>query len=292
MRPVSTQAFPMRAAPPREAATDVARVAWVDYAKGICIVLVVMMHSTLGVQEAAGATGFMDWVVAFARPFRMPDFFLISGLFIALVIDRDWRTYLDRKVVHFAYFYVLWLLIQGAFKWPSLAMAEGPLAVAEAFGLALIELGNGIYALQDGMSSLASLVPLGYAFGAGMVAAVNPCGILLLPSAVALYLARGGAAGLSSARRAVKALLVAAMATLGFVTIFAVVGLIIGAGGRALAGAFPLGGFLVGVVLLGLGGWLALTGPVTRVSGSVLPGSHSADFSTTTCSSSVHLARG
>ncbi len=37
----------------------------------------------------------------------MPDFFLISGLFLARVIDRDWRTYLDRKVVHFLYFYVL-----------------------------------------------------------------------------------------------------------------------------------------------------------------------------------------
>jgi uncharacterized membrane protein YcfT len=47
-------------------------------------------------------------VVAFAKPFRMPDFFLISGLFLARVIDRDWRTYLDRKVVHFVYFYLLW----------------------------------------------------------------------------------------------------------------------------------------------------------------------------------------
>ena len=34
----------------------------------------------------------------------MPDFFLISGLFLAVVIDRDWRTYLDRKVVHFRLF--------------------------------------------------------------------------------------------------------------------------------------------------------------------------------------------
>lgn len=116
-----------------------ARIDWVDYAKGICIVMVVMMHSTLGVQEAAGVTGFMDYVVAFARPFRMPDFFLISGLFLARVINRDWRTYLDRKVVHFAYFYILWLLIQGAFKWPILAVNEGPEAVVEAVLLALIE---------------------------------------------------------------------------------------------------------------------------------------------------------
>src|ERR1700747_2904104 len=98
-----------------------ARVDWVDYAKGICIVMVVMMHSVLGVEKAAGETGFMHALVAFAKPFRMPDFFLISGLFLSVVIDRDWRTYLDRKVVHFAYFYVLWAAIQFGFKAPGFA---------------------------------------------------------------------------------------------------------------------------------------------------------------------------
>ena len=98
-----------------------ARINWVDYAKGICIVMVVMMHSVLGVELAAGKTGFMHLLVAFAKPFRMPDFFLISGLFLPLVIDRDWRTYLDRKVVHFAYFYVLWVTIQFGFKAPAFA---------------------------------------------------------------------------------------------------------------------------------------------------------------------------
>src|SRR5687768_1359785 len=91
------------------------RVDWVDYAKGICIIMVVMMHSTLGVGTAAGGEGFMHYVVNFAKPFRMPDFFLISGLFLARVIDRDWKTYLDRKVVHFAYFYLLWMTIQFGF---------------------------------------------------------------------------------------------------------------------------------------------------------------------------------
>jgi uncharacterized membrane protein YcfT len=83
--------------------------------------MVVMMHSVLGVESAAGESGFMHAVVMFAKPFRMPDFFLISGLFLAVVIDRDWRTYLDRKVVHFAYFYVLWVTIQFGFKAPSFA---------------------------------------------------------------------------------------------------------------------------------------------------------------------------
>ena len=52
------------------------RVDWVDTAKGFCIVMVVMMHSTLGVEAAAGREGWMHALVEFARPFRMPDFFL------------------------------------------------------------------------------------------------------------------------------------------------------------------------------------------------------------------------
>jgi uncharacterized membrane protein YcfT len=115
------------------------RVGWVDYAKGVCIVMVVMMHSTLGVELAAGAKGFMHHVVEFARPFRMPDFFLISGLFLARVIDRDWRDYLDRKVVHFAYFYVLWVTIQFAFKAPMFAAEQGWGGVALSYLEAFIE---------------------------------------------------------------------------------------------------------------------------------------------------------
>jgi uncharacterized membrane protein YcfT len=115
------------------------RLDWVDYAKGICIIMVVMMHSTLGVEAAAGREGFMHAVVEFAKPFRMPDFFLISGLFLARVIDRDWRTYIDRKVVHFAYFYVLWVTIQFAVKAPTFAAEHGWSYVGGQYLLSFIE---------------------------------------------------------------------------------------------------------------------------------------------------------
>jgi len=115
------------------------RIDWVDYAKGFCIVMVVMMHSTLGVEAALGEEGWLHYAVAFAKPFRMPDFFLISGLFLAVVIDRDWRTYLDRKVVHFAYFYVLWVTIQFAFKAPGFAAAHGVGGLATLYLTAFIE---------------------------------------------------------------------------------------------------------------------------------------------------------
>ena len=51
---------------------------------------------------AHAGDGNMHPVVAFAKPFRIPDFFLLSGLFVGRVIDRDWRLFSDRRVVHFA----------------------------------------------------------------------------------------------------------------------------------------------------------------------------------------------
>ncbi|MCU0789772.1 MAG: acyltransferase family protein [Nitratireductor sp.] len=122
------------------AASSGGRVGWVDFAKGFCIIFVVMMHSTLGVEAAAGAQGWMHFAVQFAKPFRMPDFFLISGLFLALVIDRPWLRYIDRKVVHFLYFYLLWMTIQFAIKAPAW-MGEGqtPPEIARLYLLSFVD---------------------------------------------------------------------------------------------------------------------------------------------------------
>ena len=46
-------------------------------------------------------------VVMFAKPVPDAEFVLNLGLFLQMVIDRGWRLYLDRKVMHFAYFYLL-----------------------------------------------------------------------------------------------------------------------------------------------------------------------------------------
>ncbi|MBE7247083.1 MAG: acyltransferase family protein [Actinomycetospora chiangmaiensis] len=122
-----------------QAGETAGRLAWVDVAKGICILLVVMMHSVTGTGEAMGGEGFLHTVVAFAKPFRIPDFFLLSGLFIGRVIDRDWRLFSDRRVVHFAYFYLLWLVIQSAAKYGKITGGDGPSAFLAHLAHALIE---------------------------------------------------------------------------------------------------------------------------------------------------------
>jgi uncharacterized membrane protein YcfT len=100
--------------PTRAAGMDAmaaARHEWMDYAKGICIVAVVTLYTTNHVQPVLGSAPWMQWWVEFAHPFRMPDFFFISGLLLGRVIDRPWRSYADKKLVHYLYFFVVWTLI-------------------------------------------------------------------------------------------------------------------------------------------------------------------------------------
>lgn len=117
------------------------RLNWVDTAKGLSIILVVMMHSAYGVGQDTGGTGVLHWIIAFATPFRMPEFFLISGLFLSLVITRDWKAYADRRVVHYFYFYAIWAVIHIVFKIalvnrdPSGAVIELARAVVEPYGV-------------------------------------------------------------------------------------------------------------------------------------------------------------
>ena len=92
------------------------RLDWVDASKGLSIILVVMMHSAYGVGEDLNDTGILHYIIGWATPFRMPEFFLISGLFLGQVIARPWRLYGDRRIVHYLYFYALWVVLQVAFK--------------------------------------------------------------------------------------------------------------------------------------------------------------------------------
>lgn len=115
------------------------RIDWVDYSKGICIILVVMMHTTLGIEKAAGDLSWLNPFIAWARPFRMPDFFMISGLFLAARIHKPWRDYADTKIVHFAYFYLLWMTIQFITKVPANMSDMSAVQLLESYAMGFIQ---------------------------------------------------------------------------------------------------------------------------------------------------------
>ncbi|WP_224702807.1 acyltransferase family protein [Devosia aquimaris] len=113
------------------------RMAWVDMAKGLSIFLVVMMYAASSVGEDTGGVGAFHWAIAFATPFRMPEFFMISGLFLSRVIDRPWPAFADRRVVHYLYFYALWAVIHIVFK-VGLLFAD-PLGALEQLAWAVVQ---------------------------------------------------------------------------------------------------------------------------------------------------------
>lgn len=116
--------------------------------------------------------------------------------------------------------------------------------------------------LSELLSGLAAVLPFGLAFGAGMIAAVNPCGFAMLPAYLSLYLGteEGGYAERSALRRALRALRVGFVVSSGFVLLFGLAGVVISAGGTVLIGAMPVLGVLVGEVLVVLGAWMLLAG--------------------------------
>ncbi|HXF72168.1 MAG TPA: cytochrome c biogenesis protein CcdA, partial [Actinomycetota bacterium] len=98
-------------------------------------------------------------------------------------------------------------------------------------------------------------VPFALAFGAGLVASVNPCGFALLPSLLAFQLgteARGG----TRAARVADGLVAGLVLTAGFMLVFGAAGAVFALGGGAIVAAVPWITVAVGVGLVGLGAWL------------------------------------
>ncbi len=114
--------------------------------------------------------------------------------------------------------------------------------------------------VSEWIGGLAELLPFGYAFGAGMVSAVNPCGFFMLPVYLTLYLGaeQQEFTQHSLLRRMVKAVGIALVVTAGFGVLFGVVGTIISVGGYFLMGAIPWFALVMGVVLIALGIWILL----------------------------------
>ena len=90
------------------------RIAWADYARGIAIILVVNKHLMMGLEGARIALN--PWILEFNDVFfnfRMPVFFILSGIFIGRSISKHSVSHLVlNRLNTIMYPYLLWSFIQ------------------------------------------------------------------------------------------------------------------------------------------------------------------------------------
>jgi len=119
--------------------------------------------------------------------------------------------------------------------------------------------------MTEWLAGIAAWLPFGYAFGAGMLAAVNPCGFAILPAYLALYLrTEGDSYGERAAlARLAHAVVIGAAVTSGFVVLFGITGVLVSLGGVFLVEAVPWLAVALGAAMVGLGFWLLQGGSLS-----------------------------
>ncbi len=111
--------------------------------------------------------------------------------------------------------------------------------------------------IEDSVARFASFLPIGYAFAAGMVASVNPCGVMMLTSYTFQQIKQKDQ--LKLARQITGWLLKTILISGSFLVLFLGIGLIVSLGNRWVIDAFPIIGLVVGLVMIGIGLWLVIT---------------------------------
>lgn len=111
--------------------TSVARISWVDAAKGIGIILVVVGHIDRGLAHA----DLIEWTPAFQfldrwiYTFHMPLFFFLSGMFLVRSANKSYLLFFTEKLRTIAYPYFLWSAITIVLKAALGNIANRPRAI-------------------------------------------------------------------------------------------------------------------------------------------------------------------
>lgn len=92
------------------------RLSWIDYARGIAIILVCYRHVFEGSKDAGIAVmdnTFLVYLNISLYSFRMPLFFIISGLFITRALQKKGvKQYITGRARSILYPYFLWGILQ------------------------------------------------------------------------------------------------------------------------------------------------------------------------------------
>lgn len=89
----------------------VPRESWIDVAKGIAIILVVLFHSVMYL-DGAGSTGPLAALNPLLDTFRMPLFFFMSGILAARALTLPFPALFRKRMLLLLYLYVVWVTLQ------------------------------------------------------------------------------------------------------------------------------------------------------------------------------------
>ncbi len=92
------------------------RIDWVDYAKGLGIILVVYGHVMRGLISSSVELSRSTFLISdkIIYSFHMPLFFFLSGLFVEKSLQKDFKSSLISKLQLLVYPYIIWSILQGS----------------------------------------------------------------------------------------------------------------------------------------------------------------------------------
>lgn len=108
------------------------RIHWMDSLRGLAMLIVILYHSTYGVQLALdGMHPVFERINGALGPYRMPALFLLSGMLVERSLAKGAGRYVSGKLRHIAWPYLIWMVItefsrDGRFSGADLLRDLGP----------------------------------------------------------------------------------------------------------------------------------------------------------------------
>ncbi len=145
-----------------------------------------------------------------------------------------------------------------------LAIGLGTVPLIAVYFVAISgDAGNGIVSIVEQFQSslirildnFATNLQFGFAFAAGMVATINPCGFPMLPAYLGLYVGNVAKQDTSvTVSRLIRGFIVGSTVTFGMVFLFGIAGLVISGGFGTIIDIMPWAGLVVGICISLIGG--------------------------------------
>ncbi|MEE2060394.1 acyltransferase family protein [Rhodococcus artemisiae] len=104
------------------------RLSWIDFARGVAILMVVFHHAVIFDEAIEIGSSIVTKLDNLLVSVRMPLFFVCAGLLGAKTVERGWGTTWTKRIGLFVWIYVIWSMI----RFVVFSVIDWPLESSEA----------------------------------------------------------------------------------------------------------------------------------------------------------------